>query len=83
MDTTMNHMLETGFLAVNEDTNSDITLGVRTLLALPFLLMNDVAESFEELKEHLPAALQPVVDYFIITWIGDYAFPRIALELKI
>ena len=35
--------------------------------------MDDVAESFEELKEYLPAALQSIMDYFSRTWIGDYA----------
>ena len=82
MNTTMNPMLEAAFLSVNKDTNSDIRLGLRRLLASPILLMNDAAESFEEHKEHLPTALQPVVDYFSITWIGDYAFSPYNLGIK-
>ena len=49
-------VVEFGFLTDYMDTNSDIRLGVRRLLALPFLPEDDVEQSFEELKEHLPAA---------------------------
>ena len=36
-------------------------------------------QSFEELKEHFPAALQPIVDYFSRTWIGDNAIFTVQL----
>ena len=66
-------VLEFGFLTNYKNTNSHIRLGVRRLLALKFLPVDDVEQSFEELKEHLPVALQPIVDYFSRTWIRDYA----------
>ena len=55
-------VLEAGFLTNHKGTNSHIRLGVRKLLTLSFL-PDHVEESFEELKEHLAAALQPIVDY--------------------
>ena len=72
-------VVEFGFLADYKDTNSDIRLGVRRLLALPFLPEDDVEQSFEELKDYLPATLQPIVDYFSRTWIGNDAIFSVQL----
>ena len=72
-------VVEFGFLADYKDTNSDIRLGVRRLLALPFLPEDDVEQSFEELKERHPATLQPIVDYFSRTWIADDAIFSVQL----
>ena len=47
-----------------------LSLATRMLVAIAFVPVNDIIDSFELLQEELPNELQPVTDYFEDTFIG-------------
>ena len=47
-----------------------LSLVTRMLVAIAFVPVNDIIDSFELLQEELPNELQPVTDYFEDTFIG-------------
>ncbi|XP_064109705.1 uncharacterized protein LOC135217666 [Macrobrachium nipponense] len=52
------------------ENDADFALQCRTIPALAFVPSDDVSDVFEELSQHLPDVLQPVLDYFEDTYIG-------------
>ena len=59
-------------LKVRYDTDSDFALRIRMLLALAFVPVDKVTESFEALLDSdiYPSIVNPILDYFEDSWIG-------------
>ena len=52
------------------ENEPDLAMQCRMIAALAFVPPKDVVASFEALSDHLPAELDPVLDYFEDTYIG-------------
>ncbi|CAG8608167.1 7857_t:CDS:2, partial [Gigaspora rosea] len=60
-------------------TDEDFSLSMRSILALAFLLPEEILSAFDELKINIPAEANRVVQWFEETYVHDnvkFAYPR-------
>ena len=55
------------------DRGSDIWKSARRIMGLPFVMENDIANAWEEVKARFPPSpmMIPIADYFEQTWLGN------------
>ena len=58
-------------LKVDYSNDQDFAQQIRALPALAFLDVNDVVDTFEELKDQFPDKGMPVLSYFEETYVGE------------
>ena len=54
-------------------TNENVRTNIKSILALAFLPVDDVPDSFDELTENFTDELQPICNYFEDVYIGRHA----------